>query len=132
MLTKEEKLKLLNDTIEYYCNNPRSIDYVTKYCKYFGKNGERCAFSRIITKPEAIEELKKHEGLGCGNSSIEKVYHLEGLAWEDKIFYQKIQQLHDFEAHWVDISDNKRELTRNGINHVSYIKDYIEDIINLG
>lgn len=96
--------ELVDETVEYYTNNPRSFEYGSMgnaMCKYAGPNGERCAAARL-----------------CDESATDFEY-LDGQqqpAWEDvcdmatlkpeyahftTVQIGALQVLHDRDLNWL-------------------------------
>jgi len=112
------KIEIIDETIEYYENNPRSID-VSQYgtsCMYLGPNGENCGFSRCC-KQETVEKLhKENEGYGIHDFMLD--YLKEQYTGHNTEFWTNIQMLHDTGSYW---KNNK--LTTSGKAFVKTLKE---------
>jgi hypothetical protein len=113
-------LEIINETIEHYKNNPRSIDKITSHCKYLNDDGSKCAFSRCCTD-EGVKQL--HDS-NEGHSVI--INHLSYLKPEyqghDVEFWLGIQDLHDVNSYWeIEMVDNV--LTERGKDMVGITKE---------
>ena len=86
--------EIIDETVEFYSNNPRSV--VAGRCKYRGANGAMCAFARMITNPQDLEE-----GLSCGNKGNWKVAKFKPeYEGHNPEFYVRLQQFHDSDINW--------------------------------
>ena len=98
--------ELVDKTVEYYSNNPRSlvlgIGVHGSACRYAGPNGERCAAARLCD--ESATDLEAMD------SQIETawtdVHHMATLRPEYAHFTTEqihdLQFLHDRDSYWVD------------------------------
>jgi hypothetical protein len=104
-------LEILEETIEFYQNNPRSIDSTSGACKYKSDNGNECAFQRCVET-----DLSEYEGLNAvmGKTDIQFKKGYEGYPKE---FWNEIQWLHDHDDFW---QDNK--LSENGLKQYQKLR----------
>ena len=102
------KLQIIDETVEYYSNNPRSV--CGTECRYIGPNGENCAFSRCCSDPTSCIP---YEGGNHMLWFVKSEYRGHGLE-----FWKQIQDLHDLSIHW---EGNK--LTKIGQDHVKKLKE---------
>lgn len=115
-MTKEE---FLEDTVKYYSEDVlrRNIEPNRIFYAPLHKNTEGCAIGRKI--PLSIAKyLDRHHS----NDSLKQIFHLlpEELQKLGLDFLQKIQLLHDVNAHW-----NSEGLSEKGIKYINQIKDDI-------
>jgi hypothetical protein len=94
--TKEGKIALLEDTLEYYKNNPRGIEEGKTFCTYLDETtGARCAVGRWMTKEKA---------LNCQRDPVEEIFDRKYIPkWLEKMgleFLEALQEFHDVEEHW--------------------------------
>lgn len=108
-------LEIIEETIEHYKTNPRSLEKITGHCKYLNDDGSKCAFSRCCTD----EGVKRLHDLNEGHSITTN--HLSYLKPEyqghDVEFWLYIQRLHDSDGNW-----NGNELTERGKDMVGITK----------
>ena len=109
--------EIIDETVEYYQNNPSSIGKNidgSNSCLYNGPNGEKCAFSRCCTDDSRFIEGHCASGLlNIGRSKLLPQY--EG---HSESFWDDLQSLHDSDDNW----DGNR-LTEYGQNRVLRIKN---------
>lgn len=124
------KLKILEETVEFYSENPRSIGE-NGFCVYFHEDGRRCAVGRCIDLKKKDQFLEMLDGLvrrkvyaGFSGNALVNAGMIPDLDsfLEEKYkghsseFWEEIQQFHDHCANWEvdgELSDYGRyELTR--------------------
>jgi hypothetical protein len=98
--------ELVDETVEYYTNNPRSsvrrnIGSGTS-CKYAGPNGERCAAARLCDESATdLEAMDKQCQSAWGD-----VCHMATLKPEYAHFsigeIEALQDFHDNDSYWLD------------------------------
>lgn len=110
----KSKIEIIKETVEYYSNNPRSINTAGTSCLYNGPNGEKCAFSRCcVDDASFIEGTSADSTLGSlSNQNILK----EEYRGHDGIFWNNVQALHDLSANW---NDEGNGLSDIGIERVN-------------
>lgn len=98
--------ELVDETVAYYSNNPRSLVMPLNghgsACKYAGPNGERCAAARLcdesVTDLEAMDSQDQPAWLD--------VHHMATLKPEYAHFTIEqildVQYLHDRDWYWLD------------------------------
>lgn len=98
--------ELVDETVEYYTNNPRSSVRISEgassACKYAGADGERCAAARLCdesaTDLEAMDSQDQPAWLD--------VHHMATLKPEYAHFtieqIHDLQNLHDRDWYWLD------------------------------
>jgi hypothetical protein len=126
----KSKLEIIEETVEFYKNNPRSInnDEGWDKCVYLNDDGHKCAFSRCCTD-EGVTWL--HEEIDIGRDGGSVIQHfLEHLKPEyqghDIEFWKDIQKVHDKKLHW-----DGQILTELGIEFVNILKkEYGQHIEN--
>jgi len=97
--------ELVDKTVEYYSNNPRSFvpnGLGGASCQYAGPNGERCAAARLCD--ESVTDLERMDShLEC---EWDQVCHLATLKPEYAHFTTQqihaLQFLHDRDSNWID------------------------------
>jgi hypothetical protein len=112
--------QIIDETVEYYQNNPRSLNREGKVfnetgdilCLYNGVNGEKCAYARCCTPDSEFEE-------GRSASCQNKATLLPQYEGHPQSFWIGIQTLHDTNCYW----DGNR-LTEEGIKKVEYLKSH--------
>lgn len=117
MLTQQEAMKILDDTVEYYMDHPRSV--VESSCKYRGPNGEVCAVGRLANE-EQLRELHRNEG-----NSAATVAHIINMQ-DDKEFLSDLQTLHDGSSNWIK-TDTGQVLSYTGRSYYNLIVKKIEN-----
>jgi len=123
--------ELVDETVEYYSNNPRSFETAKmmsgNMCKYAGPNGQRCAAARLcdesVTDFEAMDSQSQ--------PAWSDVCHMATLKPEYAHFttdqIQALQSLHDSDLYWTRPYgvDGAGGLSSIGKQHVIRIKvDY--------
>ena len=138
-ITKEDLIRLVDETVEYYKTNPRGLLFYTK--KVDGRNqtvkkgctyadGDRCcAVGRLFSD----DEKKTFGDYPSGVAYM--VLHFEGIVPDvvldyPTMFLTLLQRLHDTDLNWVDNDSGGCDLTPEGIDEVNSIKDNIDDIID--
>ena len=120
--------ELVDETVAYYSNNPRSVvksnPIGTPACKYAGPSGERCAAARLCdesaTDLEAMDSQDQPAWLD--------VHHMATLKPEYAHFTTEqimdLQSLHDRDWYWIDPygKSGARGLTGAGKKHAYNIK----------
>lgn len=93
--------ELVDETVEYYSNNPRSTSSKLG-CKYAGPNGERCAAARLCD--ESLSNFREMDDFH--DTSWGQVEHLAVLKPEYAHFnvmqISDLQILHDLSYHWLN------------------------------
>lgn len=99
------KLEIINETVEYYTVNPRSV--ASGQCVYNGPNDTHCAVGRCFRN--SIKELgTDFQGNYDGVESLHSDYNGLDKLLEEKYqdhsvdFWGDVQHLHDSEHHWKD------------------------------
>lgn len=121
LIVRKTTHQIIDETVEYYKNNPRSKDGDGN-CVYNGPNGEKCAFSRLA-KPDF--DFKYFEGENCAailNKAFQEDILLPEYCGHPNGFYADLQALHDRDYYW-----SNNNLTKEGIEFVENMKkDYPE------
>jgi len=96
--------ELVDNTVKYYTNNPRSFEYDSMgnaMCKYAGPNGERCAAARLCD--ESVTDFEAMDSKA--SPSWGDVYHMATLKPEYAHFttaqIEALQILHDRDLNWL-------------------------------
>jgi hypothetical protein len=119
----KSKLEIIDETIDYYRKNPRSIEDFR--CLYLGSNNQRCALSRCCTE-EGVLRLSNHEGVSIV-SFIENGLIIEELLKPEYKghcldFWMNLQYIHDYNCLWKD-----NMLSDEGIKEVNRIRNKWKD-----
>ena len=85
--------EIIDETIAFYQNNPRSKSEDGNCCLYNGPNGEKCAFSRCCTPDSEFKE-------GRGSILQLNAILLPQYEGQSKRFWDEIQNLHDTDNYW--------------------------------
>ena len=115
--------ELVDKTVEYYSNNPRSTSHYGE-CKYAGPNGERCAAARLCD--ESASDFEKMDS--SRTPAWKYTCHLATLRPEYAHFttvqIAALQNLHDREWNWIDPDgeNGTRGLSEIGEKRVDLIK----------
>lgn len=121
-------LDVLNDTINHYNINNRSLDE-NGNCLYHNKNGESCAVGRYINNIK--EFIANNNNLNEGSfTELYQKYNITFLKKEvqhldNKLFWVKLQELHDDEFFW-----NETGLSEDGLYQLKQIKTFINPFGN--
>jgi hypothetical protein len=108
-------LQIVEETVEFYQNNPRSIGR-GKSCSYLTDDGRQCAFSRCCTD-EGVKKLQ--EGTRVVYEYLD--YLKPEYQGYNLFFWVNIQRLHDNNNFWKESGD-KNILTTDGIDYVNELK----------
>lgn len=113
------KLQIIEETVEFYSNNPRSINAETEQCRYVSDSGANCAFSRCCTDEGKTILHKEYEGRGVGSVLLasKETFLKPEYKGHSENFWRDIQQLHDGHAYWV-----RNRLTEDGKKQVENLK----------
>lgn len=118
-LTAEQ---IIDETVEFYRNNPRAFDTENHSCVYLDQDGNKCAHSRCID-PEQVN-LEQIHHFTCAQDLIKKHddnIHLEKYRGHSPEFWGKIQDLHDLDKNWTPT----KRLSKAGKEFVRKLKmDY--------
>lgn len=121
-------LDVLNDTMNHYNINNRSLDEIGN-CIYINKDGKSCAVGRYIDNVKGF--MSNNIELNVSSffelyrdykfSILKKdVQHLD-----DVMFWVMLQELHDIKDNW-----NETGLSKYGLGDVGRIKKHINTINN--
>ena len=120
--------ELVDETVEYYTTNPRSLDTNRNNCVYAGPNGERCAAARLCD--ESASDFEKMDNNEV--SEWRHVTHLATLKPEYAHFTVEqigfLQRLHDLRRNWLKPNGEGGTggLSRSGFLYVEFIKKTTE------
>jgi len=118
MKTKEDKLKLLEETAQFYNTGNRSVIRIS--CRYFLPNKPGCAIGRLIADKKLCRKLD----VFSDGSSVRAVFSYlpEDLKNYGVNFLEMLQELHDRESNWTETG-----LSALGLRHVEKMKADIEE-----
>lgn len=112
---QKTKLEIIEETIEHYKNNPRSVN-ADGHCMYNGNDGAKCAFGRCCTD-EGIYALREGESV-----QEEFLEHLKPeYQGHNEFFWGAIQMLHDGSDFW-EKTQTGNILTDRGIDAYNDMK----------
>jgi hypothetical protein len=114
---KLTKHQIIDETVKYYSNNPRSIGSDST-CVYNGPNGEKCAFSRCCTDNS---EFKEGSGANTQNKAVLLPQYAHYPIEKNEYFWRRLQELHDVERYW------DKGLTPEGMDYVKILKEKFND-----
>ena len=104
------KIQIIDETVEYYSKNPRSITKTG--CKYRGDNGAKCAFARCCTDDSDFsEDLKSNV-----QENVVLLPNYAHIPYNDQ-FWKELQLLHDTTQYW-----NDQQLTEKGKEYLHHLK----------
>jgi hypothetical protein len=129
--------EIIDETIEWYSNNPRSKgfrDSGAETCKYFGAGGANCAFSRCcdLSNPEVVKLLEKMDNDSDGgalsdfSSEVDFSENLDfffqdllDANYRDHLieFWASLQKLHDTDHFWTT-----GKLSDDGLSYAKRLK----------
>ena len=116
--------ELVDNTVEYYTTNPRSLQFPDGPCVYEGPNGERCAAARLCD--ESATDLEAMDIVH--DTSWNEVYHFATLKPEYAHFnndqISALQCMHDTHENWLkpDGERGTEGLSEIGKYAVEFIK----------
>ena len=128
------KLEIIDETVEFYSNNPRSTRYKNEdgekfpsQCCYINEKGNFCAHSRCLTD-EAREMVKGQGRNGSGAQFVIQCYgdiiHKEEYQGHEPAFWIDVQKIHDTKENWRPLlGKDKSTLTISGKNLVLGLKN---------
>jgi hypothetical protein len=115
-------IEIIDETVEYYKNNPRSLNNIGE-CLYYN-NGNMCAFGRCATK-KGLEYLEYNENTSvCNlkkkpNSILKDVYKGHSLD-----FWCDLQLFHDRGENWKENNGGNTLTTKGLIVYNKLIEKY--------
>jgi hypothetical protein len=107
------KIEIIEETVEFYSNNPRSLYDLGYTCLYNGVNGGKCAFSRCCTLDSIFKEC---EGSNEQHEAI-LLPQYSHIPYNDE-FWIDLQGLHDADYNW-----DGNKLSEIGIKQVNRLKE---------
>lgn len=111
---KDLAIKLIDETVEYYKSNPRSINE-SDNCVYIGPNGTKCAFSRVC-----VDDAQYDEGLPASYQKMTYLLPEYQILRHHITFWNKLQRIHDNYKNW-----EGDRFTNLGDEFVIKFKNYI-------
>jgi hypothetical protein len=134
------KLRILDETVEYYKTNPRGVDPKKQRGCHYYKNGAVCAVGRLSKEPFVIEDASENGDVF--DSDIESIYESfdsDDEFWEllnlkdeykdletenDYIdFLSELQSFHDGVTYWKRNKLGGNDLTKSGEEQLRRLKD---------
>ena len=111
---------IIYETVEFYENNPRSVERVNGYtlrCKYYMEENGRelmCAVGRCLykTKAKSLTDEDMIASMRIKQGDFKKKYRGHSLS-----FWNELQMLHDNDYFW-DEDDFGNTLSKRGEEHV--------------
>jgi hypothetical protein len=121
--TKQDYLRLLNETVSYYTTEKNELSYLNEECAYLGEGGSMCAVGRCLINPKG-KDLKLDE-VSENDTSVEvlfKVYQENKILKKEYRgfsigFWKDLQSFHD-----TSLYISNFELTSYGIGAFEDIK----------
>jgi hypothetical protein len=126
-------LELLDDTVEYYKKNRRSVKRTLgelKVCQYMGVNGAKCAVGKELDEnhPNYAKIVSEYNELAAddlfakfGNDILKERSQRITLR-----FWDQLQSFHDDDLNWVERANGTNELSQRGKNHYDEGKEIAE------
>ena len=122
MSTKLTAQQIIDETVEYYKNNPRSVkvrEDGSRVCQYLNdETSAMCAFGRCLTENSLKVAHEQYEGLPAysvlGDTEIKLKPQYEG---QPNAFWQELQYLHDTPRFW-----DGNTLSDEGVRRVKELK----------
>jgi len=108
------KIEIINDTVEFYSKNPRSIE--NGFCVYNSTNGRRCAVSRCCYEDSVFVENWPIKFVPIREQG-HVVKFLPEYQGHGISFWGEIQKIHDGPDFW-----NEMEFTASGIAYANALK----------
>lgn len=114
--------EIVDETIAYYRTHPRSLIYENAYgptCFYRGPNGAQCAVARCCPADTPLQEK---------TTASENIHELGDEMFlpqyrgYDKLFWARLQTLHDADRHWTTLASGDVVLTESGQAYADKIK----------
>jgi len=118
-ITRLTKHQIIDETVDFYTNNPRAIIANGYGCTYVTEIGLLCAHSRCL-----IEEYRT-QALGYASDVIDSFgdsVHQDPYRGHDAEFWLHIQGLHDNPDNW-EKTDTGNTITDTGKAFVNNLKN---------
>lgn len=123
------KLQIVNETAEYYANNPRGMKGI--YCSYLSPNDSMCAVGRCF-RDDVLEfrstclSSKVIAGFeftaSVGQHNDPEDFLKDEYKGHEIKFWMRLQSFHDVKTHW-----KNGEITALGQQYLEYLrKEYRE------
>jgi len=113
--------QIIDETVDYYTNNPRALEPNCSYCSYVTEDGRLCAHSRCLTdegRSKAKNSDAAHHLIMDKGDDI----HQEQYRGQEPNFWKDIQNLHDENPYW-RVTETGNELTLLGELIVKQLKN---------
>lgn len=91
MLSKQQ---IIEETVEYYKNNPFGYDSDAGQCVYYGSDGQMCAVGRCLIDAEQFGEELLNADMLNPDGSLDELLK-EQYKGHDIDFWQRLQFFHD-------------------------------------
>jgi len=116
--------QIIDETVEYYRHNPRSILFGS--CAYKANNGARCALGRCFTNEGLQLVLDRGLNVGHGAETLDGALGLDNqlqpkYKGQTNLFWRNLQSLHDDSDYW-KLDEIGNELTKEGLQYLNSIK----------
>lgn len=117
--------EIIDETVKYYSEDVTRRSILRGTCRYFGPNGQRCAFSRVWNDDVTLTQIKKEGESAYGlfrDGFISDKDLKEQYRGKDEMFWIDLQHLHDDADAW-----DKAGITQFGRDSVQRLKNIWND-----
>lgn len=126
-------VELLEDTRQYYENNPRAVRYRSDgfpICEYKTAEGNKCAVGKELDEdnPNYQKIVTDYNGTACADLFHDYGFTIlkERSQKIEKAFWKMLQLFHDREANWVK-TERGHQLTDIGVCEYNALKVWAEE-----
>jgi len=113
--------QIIDETVEYYKNNPRGIQ--GENCEYLTDDGKMCAVGRCLTPKSVQIAQTKFNGKTFDNLDKSIIKFKSKYQGHSDTFWYNLQFLHDAKKNW-----DGNKLTEEGERRVKILKEKFVNI----
>jgi len=113
--------QIIDETVEYYKNNPRALQGA--YCKYLTDDGKMCAVGRCLTPKSVQIAQTKFNGKTFDDLNKSIIKFKSKYQGHCDSFWICLQSFHDCSLCW-----NGNKLTQDGERRVKVLKEKFVNI----
>ena len=118
-MSKQQQMKdILEDTIEYYSDSPRAMDF-SGSCQYTDADGNHCAVGRYMKKEFQTTEFYANNGVSVGSLAADVDTYLDSkVVGLTEKFWSALQDIHDSDNNWGEYDEGLTEFGKIRYNSV--------------
>jgi hypothetical protein len=121
MIKKLTTHQIIDETVEYYKNNPRAIQ--DDFCEYLTDDGKMCAVGRCLTNKSVKIAQKKFMGKDFMSLDLNIIKFKSKYQGHSVDFWYHLQFLHDAKKNW-----DGNKLSEVGERQVKVLKEKFVNI----